>query len=319
MSAKERLTVRAESARYAEALRSNPGTASSDGHTGWECNAGASLNVEAMTPGPGQLGTLHAVIYACPEHQAAAEERIQAAGYEPQVEPARPGHQWDPWPCGHITAVKPQALATLGEQSAPLTVRRHPVSAGVAPDPPPAAALADTWDREAESLGINAGLMEAAHLPVALTMRGRARQLAECAAQLRAAIARPDVCGCGHPAVSHAIRADKTRGACSASEGERMPARPPLSPETARWDEDGASEPAPQQRPEELPSAVPPATPVAGPAEREAALETRPQEVPPPPGGPFPAAEPVVDRAGTPGPQGPQNGVNAPEKDGDQR
>lgn len=103
------------------------------------------------------------------------------------------------------------------------------------------------------------------------------------------------------------------------AEGERMPARPPLSPETARWDEDGASEPAHQQRPEELPSAVPPATPVAGPAAQEAALETRPQEVPPPPGGPFPAAEPVVDRAGTPGPQGPQNGVNAPEKDGDQR
>ncbi|MFJ6481174.1 hypothetical protein ACIQK6_13775 [Streptomyces sp. NPDC091682] len=108
--------VRPEAARYAEELRANPGTASSDGHAGWECTAGASLHVEATTPGPGCLGTLHGVIYVCPEHRAAAEERVQAGGYGPEVNPAPPSHRWDPWPCGHVTAYKTAALTALTAQ-----------------------------------------------------------------------------------------------------------------------------------------------------------------------------------------------------------
>jgi hypothetical protein len=57
-----------------------------------------------MTPGPGELGTLHAVIYACPDHQVTAEGRITAVDWSPEVRPAPPSHRWDPWPCGHITA-----------------------------------------------------------------------------------------------------------------------------------------------------------------------------------------------------------------------
>ncbi|MFJ3094630.1 hypothetical protein [Streptomyces hydrogenans] len=45
-------SVRDETRRYAEALRATPGTASADGHTGWECTAGASLIAEATTPAP---------------------------------------------------------------------------------------------------------------------------------------------------------------------------------------------------------------------------------------------------------------------------
>lgn len=79
-----------------------------DTHTGWTCPTGASLITDAMTPGPGRLGTLHAVIYVCPDHQADAEARISAAGCDPKTEHAPTSHQWDPWPCGHITAYGPQ-------------------------------------------------------------------------------------------------------------------------------------------------------------------------------------------------------------------
>ncbi|MCQ6556156.1 hypothetical protein NPS70_23680 [Streptomyces sp. C10-9-1] len=96
--------VKESTRRYAEELRSNPGAASADGHTGWECDAGASLIVEASTPGPGRLGTHHEVIYACAGHRAAAVERATAAGYKVDPRPAPPGHRWDPWPCGHVTA-----------------------------------------------------------------------------------------------------------------------------------------------------------------------------------------------------------------------
>ncbi|MFD9517682.1 hypothetical protein [Streptomyces sp. NPDC059979] len=108
--------VRAESARYAEELRANPGTASSDGHAGWECTVGASLHVEAMTPGPGHLGTLHGLVYSCAEHRAVAEERVQAGGYEPQVSDAPYRHRFDPWPCGHVTTYNARALAALAGQ-----------------------------------------------------------------------------------------------------------------------------------------------------------------------------------------------------------
>lgn len=81
-----------------------PGTRVTDAHTGWACDAITPLIIEAMTPGPGKLGTLHAVIYTCPEHQGAAEERITAFGWNPEPRDAPPGHKWDPWPCGHITA-----------------------------------------------------------------------------------------------------------------------------------------------------------------------------------------------------------------------
>ncbi|MEU3978411.1 hypothetical protein [Streptomyces bacillaris] len=89
-----------------------------DTHTGWTCRTGASLIADAMTPGPGRLGTLHGCIYVCPAHQADAEERITAAGYGPRVEAAPPAHRWDPWPCGHITAYSAEAATGM---SAPVT------------------------------------------------------------------------------------------------------------------------------------------------------------------------------------------------------
>ncbi|MCX4993814.1 hypothetical protein [Streptomyces longwoodensis] len=99
--------------RYAEELRANPSAVVADGHTGWECDAGASLIVEARTPGPGRLGTHHGVIYACPAHRDAAVERIASAGYEVDPRPAPPGHRWNPWPCGHVTAHGSKAMAAL--------------------------------------------------------------------------------------------------------------------------------------------------------------------------------------------------------------
>jgi hypothetical protein len=112
-----RLAVKPTSARYAEELRQAPGTASADGHAGWVCDAGASLIARAETPGPGSLGTHHGVVYVCAEHQAAAEELIAGAGYEPQVDPAPAGHRWDPWPCGHVTAYCSAALAALSQHT----------------------------------------------------------------------------------------------------------------------------------------------------------------------------------------------------------
>ncbi|CAM5326151.1 hypothetical protein Sdia_24200 [Streptomyces diastaticus subsp. diastaticus] len=100
--------VKESTRRYAEELRANPGKASADGHTGWECSAGASLIAEAMTPGPGSLGTMHGVIYVCPGHQADAETLISTTGCIPEVRDAPPRHRWDPWPCGHVTAFGPQ-------------------------------------------------------------------------------------------------------------------------------------------------------------------------------------------------------------------
>nr|WP_121764771.1 hypothetical protein [Streptomyces chartreusis] len=114
----ERWPVKEATRRYAEELRGTPGTASADGHAGWECTAGASLIAEGMTPGPGRLGTLHGVIYVCPDHEAAAGDRMSAAGYRPQVHPAPPGHRHNPWPCGHITAYSREALAVLTGQAA---------------------------------------------------------------------------------------------------------------------------------------------------------------------------------------------------------
>lgn len=90
-----------------------------DTHAGWTCTAGASLIAEANTPGPGRLGTHHGCIYVCAEHQAAAEERITAAGYNPDVRPAPPGHRWDPWPCGHITAYSQAAADALAAERQP--------------------------------------------------------------------------------------------------------------------------------------------------------------------------------------------------------
>lgn len=84
-----------------------------DAHTGWKCDTGASLLADAMTPGPGKLGTMHGVIYVCPDHQASAEEQIGRAGYLPEVRDAPPGHKWDPWPCGHVTAYNEKALEAL--------------------------------------------------------------------------------------------------------------------------------------------------------------------------------------------------------------
>lgn len=117
LAALPKLVVKDTTARYAAELRLNPGQASCDGHAGWTCDAGASVNVEVVTPGPGRLGTLHGVIYACPEHRAAAEERITGSGYGPQPEPAPAGARWNPWPCGHVTAYSTQALAALTGQN----------------------------------------------------------------------------------------------------------------------------------------------------------------------------------------------------------
>lgn len=75
-----------------------------DARADWTCDTGASLIAEATTPGPGRLGTIHAVIYVCPDHQDAAEDLISSHQWNPAVRPAPPSHQWNPWPCGHITA-----------------------------------------------------------------------------------------------------------------------------------------------------------------------------------------------------------------------
>lgn len=79
----------------------------------WRCKAVASHLASADTPGPGRLGTHHGVIYVCGEHQAAAEAQIRAAGYNAETNPAPAGHQWDPWPCGFITAYSVPASAAL--------------------------------------------------------------------------------------------------------------------------------------------------------------------------------------------------------------
>jgi hypothetical protein len=88
-----------------------------DSHTGWHCDSGATLIADAMTPGPGKLGTLHGVIYACPEHQDAADERITATGCHAEIQPAPPSHQWNPWPCGHVTAFTSKATALTAEET----------------------------------------------------------------------------------------------------------------------------------------------------------------------------------------------------------
>ncbi len=85
----------------------------SNGHTGWTCEAGASLIIEATSPGPGTLPHLHGVIYACEHHQEAAQERITALEYTPIPRTAPPSHRWNPWPCGHTTSYDEQA-ARLG-------------------------------------------------------------------------------------------------------------------------------------------------------------------------------------------------------------
>ncbi|MCM8548940.1 hypothetical protein [Streptomyces sp. STCH 565 A] len=108
--------VKEASRRYAEQLRATPGQAARDGHTGWECHAGASLLVSASTPGPGALGTHHGTIYACTVHRAAAAVRIMGAGYEADPRPAPPGHRWNPWPCGHVTAYSKDALSALADE-----------------------------------------------------------------------------------------------------------------------------------------------------------------------------------------------------------
>ncbi|MEU3256137.1 hypothetical protein [Streptomyces sp. NPDC006997] len=106
--------VKASTRRYAEELRRAPSTGVvTDGHTGWECDAGASLLVSARTPGPGALGTHHGTIYACAAHQGAAVKRLTDAGYQADPQPAPPGHRWNPWPCGHVTAHGTHALNAL--------------------------------------------------------------------------------------------------------------------------------------------------------------------------------------------------------------
>lgn len=86
-----------------------------DRHAGWDCIAGASLMANAESPGAGRIPNLHGVIYVCADHQADAEARITAAGYTPSVEDSPPGHRWDPWPCGHVTAY---GLYEIGEDIA---------------------------------------------------------------------------------------------------------------------------------------------------------------------------------------------------------
>lgn len=88
-------------------------TTPTDHHTGWTCEAGATLIAEAMTPGPGALGSLRAVIYTCAGHRVAAEDLITAADYTAEVRDAPAAHRHDPWPCGHITAYDAQAVADL--------------------------------------------------------------------------------------------------------------------------------------------------------------------------------------------------------------
>jgi hypothetical protein len=84
-----------------------------DGHAGWKCDTGASLISDANSPGKGALPDLNGVIYVCPDHRADAEARITAAGYDADTRPAPPGHKWNPWPCGHVTAYSTETLAGL--------------------------------------------------------------------------------------------------------------------------------------------------------------------------------------------------------------
>ena len=90
-----------------------------DARADWACDAGASLIVQANGPEPGPFPRLHAVIYACEAHRGDAETRIIAAGYRPNAETAPPGHRWDPWPCGHITAYEAAAARALTDDAAP--------------------------------------------------------------------------------------------------------------------------------------------------------------------------------------------------------
>ena len=116
-----------------------------DAHARWECDTGASLIADAMTPGPGRLGTLHGVIYVCPDHQASAEEQIARAGYQPDVRPAPPGHKWDPWPCGHATAYSEKALAGLSTLEQMVVTKNPDGSHSPAYDPDWPAALQLEW------------------------------------------------------------------------------------------------------------------------------------------------------------------------------
>ncbi|MFD5468868.1 hypothetical protein [Streptomyces sp. NPDC127105] len=109
--------VKESTRRYAEELRRTPGQAAADGHTGWECEAGAQWLVAAETPRPGRVATHHGTIYACATHRDAAVERITGAGYGADPRPAPPGHRWNPWPCGHVTAHDAAALAALASEA----------------------------------------------------------------------------------------------------------------------------------------------------------------------------------------------------------
>jgi hypothetical protein len=96
-----------------------------DAHTGWSCDAGASLIAEAWhRPGPGRLGTLHGVIYVCPAHQADAERRISGADLSPEVHPAPPDHRHDPWPCGHVTIYDTEGESLRRDTGVATTVGR---------------------------------------------------------------------------------------------------------------------------------------------------------------------------------------------------
>lgn len=54
-----------------------------------------------------------------------------------------------------------------------------------------------------------------------LIARGGARQLIDCASELRAALRHPDTCTCGHPMVVHDINKKKVRTVCSVHEGPK--------------------------------------------------------------------------------------------------
>ncbi|WP_435215850.1 hypothetical protein [Streptomyces sp. bgisy034] len=157
--------VKESTRRYAETLRATPGQASRDGHTGWECDGGASLLVAAGTPGPGALGTHHGTIYACATHRDAAVDRITGAGFEADPQPAPPGHRWNPWPCGHVTAHDAKALTALtavdtqqdGAQTSELPIVAYRSDGGrllncLRHVPPPAARHADFHPVTAEDL-----------------------------------------------------------------------------------------------------------------------------------------------------------------------
>ncbi|MDX2973473.1 MULTISPECIES: hypothetical protein [Actinomycetes] len=95
-----------------------------DKHTGWTCETGASLIASANSPGKGTLPDLNASIYVCADHRAEAEALITAAGYDPETDPAPPGHKWNPWPCGTITAHSTEAADALGCKFATFTAAR---------------------------------------------------------------------------------------------------------------------------------------------------------------------------------------------------